>query len=77
LLALGIQAGLTWFAVRVVQYPLSTVADAWEYVGITDNVLAGHGFATEREFPWRPDGARTPGMLFINIPLRRVAGKMM
>jgi hypothetical protein len=68
--ALGIQAGVTWFAVSVVQYSISTDRDAYEYVGITDNWLAGHGFAVEREFPWRPDGARTPGMLFINAPLR-------
>jgi hypothetical protein len=72
LIALGIQTGFTWFAVRVVQYPISAAPDAWEYVGITDNVLAGHGFAVERTFPWRPDGARTPGMLFVNIPLRRL-----
>lgn len=70
LMALGLQAGLTWFAVAVVQTPISTVADASQYIRITDNVLAGHGFAIERVFPWRPDGSRTPGMLLINIPLR-------
>jgi hypothetical protein len=70
LVALGLQAGLTWFAVSVARYPISTVADARGYISITDNVLAGHGFAMERTFPWRPDGARTPGMLLINMPLR-------
>lgn len=70
LIALGVQLGLTWFVVDLIQYPISTVADAWDYVGITDNLLAGHGFAIERKFPWRPDGSRTPGMLLINIPLR-------
>ena len=69
-IALAFQAGLTWFAVDIVKYPISNFEDSWQYVGITDNVLAGHGFAIEREFPWRPDGTRTPGMLLINIPLR-------
>jgi hypothetical protein len=70
LVALGLQTGLTWFAVSIVQYPISTTPDAWAYVGVTDNLLAGHGFASERTFPWRPDGTCTPGMLLINIPLR-------
>jgi uncharacterized membrane protein YedE/YeeE len=48
-MALGIQAGITWFVVSVVQYPISTNRDAYEYVSITENVLSGHGFAIERE----------------------------
>lgn len=69
-LALALNLALTWYVVGVMRFPISSDRDSFEYVGITDNLLAGHGFAVEPNSPWRPDGSRTPGMLLINLPLR-------
>jgi hypothetical protein len=68
--ALLAQAAAAFYVVGVLHYPISTQRDSWEYVHITDNVIAGHGFAVEPVAPWRPNGSRTPGFLVTNVPIR-------
>lgn len=68
--ALLAQTAAVFVVVGVLHYPISTQRDSWEYVNITDNVLAGHGFSVEPVAPWRPNASRTPGFLVTDVPVR-------
>jgi hypothetical protein len=68
--ALLAQTAAVFVVVGVLHYPISTQRDSWEYVNITDNVLAGHGFSAEPVAPWRPNASRTPGFLVTDVPIR-------
>lgn len=73
--ALIVQTAAVVYVVGVLHYPISTQRDSVEYVSITDNVIAGHGFAVEPVAPWRPNGSRTPGFLVTNVPIRLAFSK--
>jgi hypothetical protein len=68
--ALVAQTAAVFVVVGVLHYPISTQRDSWEYVNITDNILAGHGFSAEPVAPWRPNASRTPGFLVTDVPVR-------
>lgn len=67
---LFLQTAATIGAIVFLHLRISTEGDSLEYVRTADNVTAGHGFSIENAPPFRPNGFRTPGPLFLNIPLR-------
>ena len=73
--ALLLQTAAMIVGIVFLALPISSEEDSVEYIRTADNVVAVHRFSIEQAPPFRPNGFRTPGPLFLNIPLRLLSFK--